>query len=175
MIQKLIGDLKIFHLFDNWANNQQKKIAGMLSKISNWETSKTKHHKVHFMKIQNTIKKLKIVKNKNKNPPRWKIKHQWWSSFVSLNATTMSSSYNIISGKKLIDVCFHSNMKSPFYPSLLVLTLEEVKCQQRNQQFYMEIMDIRLVQIKRIPCIATMSAPPGSSAKDPAPITSSDS
>lgn len=96
----------------------------MLSKISNWETSKTKHHKVHFMKIQNTIKKLKIVKNKNKNPPRWKIKHQWWSSFVSLNATTMSSSYNIISGKKLIDVCFHSNMKSPFYPSLLVLSLD---------------------------------------------------
>ena len=96
----------------------------MVSKISNWETSKTKHHKVHFMKIQNTIKKLKIVKNKNKNPPRWKIKHQWWSSFVSLNATTMSSSYNIISGKKLIDVCFHSNMKSPFYPSLLVLSLD---------------------------------------------------
>lgn len=96
--------------------------------------------------------------------------------FCQFKCNNNVNSYNIISGKKLIDECFHSNMKSPFYPSLLVLTLEEVKCQQRNQQFYMEIMDIRLVQIKRhIPCIATMSAPPGSSAKDPAPITSSDS
>lgn len=90
----------------------------------------------------------------------------------------MSSNYNILPGKKLIYVFpqLYKILKSPFYPPWIVLTLEEVKRQQRNQQFYMEIMDIRLAQIEQhIPCIPTMSAPLASSAKDPAPITSLDS
>lgn len=47
-------------------------------------------------------------------------------------------------------------------------SLEDVKWEQINQQFYMERMDACMAQMEHhIPCIATKSSPPWSSVKDP--------